>query len=85
MLNCNQGAKQAAEKETSSGVASKQVTNVNFHQDRERLGLRLSTFDVDATPPVGDPLCYGTATNIWDLGLRAKGIVLLGAGQPVSS
>jgi hypothetical protein len=46
-------------------------------------GLRLSTFDVDATPPVGSYLAYDVMVNSWDLGLRAKGIVLLGAGLPV--
>ena len=46
-------------------------------------GLRLSTFDVDATPPVGSYLAYDMMVNSWDLGLRAKGIVLLGAGQPI--
>jgi pimeloyl-ACP methyl ester carboxylesterase len=45
--------------------------------------LRLSTFDVDATPPIGDPLTYDSTANSWDLGLRAKGIVLQGAGQPI--
>jgi len=46
-------------------------------------GLRISTFDVDATPPVGSNLAYDLMVNSWDLGLRAKGIVLLGAGQPI--
>jgi len=46
-------------------------------------GLRLSTFDVDATPPVGSYLAYDLMVNSWDLGLRAKGIVLQGAGQPI--
>jgi hypothetical protein len=46
-------------------------------------GLRLSTFDIDATPPVGSQLAYNEVINKWDLGLRAKGIVLLGAGQPI--
>jgi pimeloyl-ACP methyl ester carboxylesterase len=46
-------------------------------------GLRLSTFDVDATPPVGSPLAYDSTANAWDLGLRAKGIILMGAGQPI--
>ncbi len=46
-------------------------------------GLRISTFDVDATPPVGSYLAYDLMVNSWDLGLRAKGIVLSGAGQPV--
>jgi hypothetical protein len=52
-------------------------------QDNKPLGLRLSTFDVDATPPVGSEMTYNTMVNSWDLGLRAKGIVLSGAGQPI--
>jgi hypothetical protein len=45
--------------------------------------LWLSTFDVDVTPPVGSPLAYDPEINKWDLGLRAKGIVLSGAGKPI--
>jgi hypothetical protein len=52
-------------------------------QDVKPSGLRLGTFDVDATPPVGSRLAYNTMINSWDLGLRAKGIVLVGAGQPI--
>lgn len=46
-------------------------------------GLRLATFDIDATPPIGSLLAYDPVTNRWDLGLRARGIVLLGAGEPI--
>ncbi|MBG0859721.1 MAG: hypothetical protein IQL11_09475 [Bacteroidales bacterium] len=46
-------------------------------------GLRLSLFDFDATPPVGTQLAYDPEKNTWDLGLRAKGIVIFGAGQPI--
>lgn len=45
--------------------------------------LRITTFDVDATPPVGSRLTYDPMINSWDLGLRAKGIILLGAGKPI--
>jgi hypothetical protein len=45
--------------------------------------LSLAVFDIDATPPVGSRMAYDAVTNRWDLGLRARGIVLLGAGQPV--
>jgi hypothetical protein len=45
--------------------------------------LKIATFDVDATPPVGSSLTYDPMLNSWDLGLRAKGIVILGAGQPI--
>ncbi len=46
-------------------------------------GLRISTFDIDVTPPVGSNLAYDTEINKWDLGLRAKGVVLLGSGKPI--
>lgn len=46
-------------------------------------GLLLSTFDVDATPPISSPLTYDSTANSWDLGLRAKGIVIQGAGLPI--
>ncbi len=45
--------------------------------------LKLATFDLDATPPVGSNLTYDPMINSWDLGLRAKGIVILGAGDPI--
>ena len=45
--------------------------------------LKIGVFDIDATPPVGSYLTYGVMENGWDLGLRAKGIVLTGAGAPI--
>ncbi len=45
--------------------------------------LRLATFDIDATPPVGSHMAYDPVTNKWDLGLRARGVVLIGAGEPI--
>jgi hypothetical protein len=45
--------------------------------------LRLAVFDIDATPPVGSMMAYDPVTNRWDMGLRARGIVLLGAGEPI--
>jgi hypothetical protein len=47
------------------------------------LTLRLATFDVDATPPVGSMMAYDPVTNHWEMGLRARGVVLLGAGEPI--
>ncbi len=46
-------------------------------------GLRVATFDVDATPPVGVQMAYGPALRAADLTLRCRGIVLTGAGQPI--
>src|SRR2546421_10481456 len=45
--------------------------------------LRIATFDVDATPPIGSMMAYDPVTNRWDLGLRARGVVVLGAGEPI--
>ena len=50
---------------------------------RAQGSLRVATFDVDATPPIGSRMAYDPVTNAWDLGLRARGIVLLGSGQPI--
>jgi hypothetical protein len=43
----------------------------------------LSVFDVDATPPVGSRLTYQDMKNVWDLRLRARGVVISGSGSPV--
>ena len=59
---------------SSAATAAEVTTNA---------GLRLARFDVDATPPVGSHLAYDPVTNTWDMTLRARGVVLLGAGQPI--
>ena len=45
--------------------------------------LSLSTFDVDATPPVGSMMAYDKVLRQDDLPLRCRGVVLLGAGEPI--
>ena len=45
--------------------------------------LKLAVFDSDATPPVGTQLSYDPMLGIGKLSLRCRGIVLLGAGEPV--
>lgn len=45
--------------------------------------LHVATFDIDATPPVGNYLAYDPMINSWDMGLRAKGIIILGKEKPV--
>lgn len=45
-------------------------------------GLRVARFQTDATPPIGTPVAYALARKIEDP-LSARGIVLLGAGQPI--
>ena len=44
--------------------------------------LRMAAFEVDATPPVGSPLAYDQMTGV-DSELSFRGLVLLGAGDPI--
>ncbi len=46
-------------------------------------GLKLAVFDVDVTPPVGSMMAYDPVKAQGELGLRARGVVLLGAGEPI--
>ena len=45
--------------------------------------LRVYTFDIDATPPIGSMMAYDHVTYHWDMGLRARGLVLIGADEPI--
>lgn len=45
--------------------------------------LRLATFDVDATPPLGSAMAYDPVKRLDELTLRCRGVVLLGAEQPI--
>ncbi|MGV3661852.1 MAG: hypothetical protein ACO1TE_16820 [Prosthecobacter sp.] len=45
--------------------------------------LKIATFDVDATPPLGSDMAYDPVKRLDELTLRCRGIVLLGAGQPI--
>jgi predicted permease len=44
--------------------------------------LRIGTFDIDVTPPVGSRMAYDPVTKEWDLGLRARGVVVIQSGMP---
>lgn len=46
-------------------------------------GMKIAVFDLDVTPPVGTDLAYDTTLSTWDMSLRARGIVLIGAGEPI--
>ena len=48
----------------------------------DEVPLRVGTFVVDATPPVGSPLAYNRCDAI-GMPLTARGIVLLGQGEPI--
>jgi hypothetical protein len=45
--------------------------------------VKLATFDVDATPPVGSAMAYDPVKRLGELTLRCRGIVLTGADQPI--
>ncbi len=46
-------------------------------------GIRIATFDVDATPPLGSAMAYDPVKRIDELTLRCRGVVLLGSGEPI--
>ena len=45
--------------------------------------IKLSRFDIDVTPPVGFPMAYERVIRVEELGLRCRGIVLQGSGDPI--
>ena len=49
---------------------------------RPKSDWAMAYFEVDATPPLGSPVAYAKARSITD-SLKAKGIVITGAGDPV--
>lgn len=55
----------------------------HFASERDSSGIYVSTFDMDATPPVGSMLAYDPMDQVGELGLRARGIVLTGSGMPI--
>lgn len=45
--------------------------------------LCVAVFDMDVTPPIGAHMAYDPVVKQWELGLRARGVVLLGADAPI--
>ncbi len=58
------------------------ICSFNSHASDEDLSIRLGTFVVDASPPIGSPLAYNPCKAI-GMPLTARGIVLKGAGEPI--
>ncbi len=46
-------------------------------------GLKVATFDIDATPPVGSMMAYDRVVRVAALGLRCRGIVITGTDKPI--
>ena len=53
------------------------------HAEDSAASLRIATFDADATPPVGLRMAYDNVIRPADLSLRSRGIVILGADEPI--
>ena len=45
--------------------------------------VQIATFDIDVTPPVGTMMAYDRVVRIEELGLRCRGVVLLGSNEPI--
>lgn len=45
--------------------------------------VKLASFDVDATPPLGSAMAYQPVRRLDELTLRCRGVVLIGAGDPI--
>lgn len=45
--------------------------------------IKIATFDVDATPPLGSAMAYDPVKRLDELTLRCRGVVLLGGNKPI--
>ncbi|MEQ1828120.1 MAG: hypothetical protein ABL921_19330, partial [Pirellula sp.] len=45
--------------------------------------VRIATFDVDATPPLGSAMAYDSVKRLDDLTLRCRGVAILGIEKPI--
>ncbi|NND98388.1 MAG: hypothetical protein HKN47_13790, partial [Pirellulaceae bacterium] len=62
------------------------IGNVHAFSDDESTApatVRLATFDIDVTPPIGFMMAYDRVRRVDELGLRCRGIVLIGSEQPM--
>lgn len=61
------------------------LSPLNVALSDEVAPLTITTFQTDVTPPLGSPLCNGGVKPVMDIAtpLTARGVVLLGAGEPI--
>src|SRR5262249_24135824 len=45
--------------------------------------IKVATFDVDATPPLGSAMAYDPVKRLAEITLRCRGIVIKGGGKPI--
>ncbi|MCA9029319.1 MAG: hypothetical protein KDA66_00845, partial [Planctomycetaceae bacterium] len=56
---------------------------LGFSPAETQAQVKLVTFDVDATPPLGSDMAYDPVRRIDELSLRCRGIVLTGIDKPI--
>src|SRR5688500_2238236 len=49
----------------------------------DETAVRVATFDVDATPPVGSAMAYDPVKRLDELTLRCRGVAILGGEKPM--
>jgi hypothetical protein len=65
-------------------VVTSSVTVVSHSDLRaDDMSVRIATFDVDATPPLGSPMAYDPVKRLDELTLRCRGIALWGKDKPI--
>ncbi len=52
-------------------------------EDIESTAVKIATFDVDATPPLGSAMAYDPVKRVDELTLRCRGIVIQGDDKPI--
>ena len=50
---------------------------------QEPKGVKLATFDVDVTPPLGNHMAYDPVKRVDELTLRCRGVILAGDDSPI--
>lgn len=51
--------------------------------DLQAQEIKIATFDIDVTPPIGFEMAYDTVKRVDELGLRARGIIIQSAQKPI--
>src|SRR5262247_1297716 len=59
------------------------AVGIGIAQADDGPGIKVATFDVDATPPVGSAMAYDPVKRLDELTLRCRGVVIIGAGKPI--
>ncbi|HEY3787817.1 MAG TPA: hypothetical protein VGL71_03135 [Urbifossiella sp.] len=69
-------------------IALPLVTLAAMHADEPpkkaaETSVKIATFDVDATPPLGSAMAYDPVKRLDEMTLRCRGIVIVGSGKPI--